>query len=287
MNKVLIISDLKPGHFNQSIAFAKLKGLDYDVIELPKSNKLLKIFTYILDFFNIYINIFNLQVKPIYKAVISTGSSTYYTNRYLSKELNIKSIAIMLPKGFKYTGFDYIVAQEHDNPPRLDNIITISVNLSVNEPKGYIDKDKNEKYIGLIVGGDNKVFSISSEIIKASIDKIFKKYPTYKKLVTTSRRTPKVIEEVCDEYDFDYKLFYSVQPTINPIPDFIDICEVLYITSDSTSMISEAAAHSHASIEVIMLDSKVDNTKYHKLIDIVTQQDDKVDLKKYLEKIDI
>ena len=216
---------------------------------------------------------------------MSTGSNTYYANKCLSKKLNIQSIAIMLPKGFRYSDFDYIIAQEHDNPPKLNNIISIPVNLSVNEPKLYIQKEENHKYLGVIIGGDNKIFKISKEQIKSELDKIFKDFPNHKKLVTTSRRTPKEIEDLCKSYSFDYKLIYSQNPNINPIPDFIDICDELYITSDSTSMISEAAANSDANINIIMLNSQIQNTKYHKLIDIVQNQKSKINLKNYLKMI--
>ena len=52
--KILIISDGKAGHLGQSIAFAKLKNLEYDIITINNNKKLL---TYILDFFYIYIKI--------------------------------------------------------------------------------------------------------------------------------------------------------------------------------------------------------------------------------------
>ncbi len=285
VNKILIISDGKPGHLNQSIAFAKLKGFDYNILEISSISKLKKILSYVLDFLNIYINIFNITIKNEYKYILSTGSNTYYSNKYLSKKMNIKSIAIMLPKGFRYSDFDYIIAQKHDNPPLLNNIIITPVNLSINEPKNYIQKDNKYKYIGVIIGGDNKIFTISKDQIKNELDQIFLDFPEYKKLVTTSRRTPKDIEDLCETYEFDYKLIYSQEPTINPIPDFIDICDELYITSDSTSMISEAVSNSDANINIIMLNSQNTNTKYHKLIDIVKNQKSKINLKDYLKMI--
>lgn len=285
VNKILIISDSKPGHLNQSIAYAKLKDLDYDILELSNISKFKKLLSYVLDFFHIYINLFDINTNKQYKAIVSTGSNTYYANKYLSKKLNIQSIAIMLPKGFRYSDFDYIIAQEHDNPPKLNNVIIVPVNLSINEPKSYIQKAENYKHLGLIIGGDNKIFKISKEQIKNEIDKIFKHFPNHKKLVTTSRRTPKDIEKLCESYAFDYKLIYSQNPNINPIPDFIDICDELYITSDSTSMISEAAANSDANINIIMLNSEIQNTKYHKLIDIVKSHKSKINLKDYLKMI--
>ena len=66
--KILILSDGKAGHINQSIAFAKLKNLDFDIITI---NNHIKLLTYILDFFHIYINLFSLHVNYVVVLCIS------------------------------------------------------------------------------------------------------------------------------------------------------------------------------------------------------------------------
>lgn len=288
MKKVLIISDGKPGHENQSIAFAKLKGLQYDIVNVKFCCKFMKIASYILDRVHVYINLQNIKIKNRdYKAVVSTGSNTYYTNKYLSKKLGIKSIAIMFPKGFRYDNFDYIVANAHDNPPKRDNIVITPLTLSTNEPKGYI-KRSEKKSLAIIIGGDNSIFTMKADRIKKEIDKIFRDYPSYLKYITTSRRTPKEIEEMIEGYKFDYKLLYSKDPSINPVPDFIEICDEIFITIDSASMLSEVKANSKAKIHIIGLESKKRDTKFHKLANIVERLDSKTfSFKEYLDKIEI
>ncbi len=282
--RILILSDGKIGHLNQSIAFAKLKGLEYDLLELPKR---VKEVTYLLDFLHIYINFFSLHVeRKRYKAIVSTGSYTYYANKYLSKKLGIKSIAIMLPKGFRYSGFDYIIASNHDNPPKLKNIISLPLSLSVSEPKGYIKKDTKDA-VGIIIGGNNSVFEMNTETIQTCLDGIFEKFPHHLKYITTSRRTPKEIDELLKSYKFDYEIIYSKNPNINPIPDFLEICKKLFITIDSTSMLSEARANSDADIEIIELKSKKKDTKFHTLAKTVQSIKGRFDFSPYLEKIEI
>jgi hypothetical protein len=78
-----------------------------------------------------------------------------------------------------------------------------------------------------------------------------------------------------------------LSPDINPIPDFVEICDELFITSDSTSMISEAAANSNANIHIIMLDSNKKSTKFHELIYLVNQLDGKIDLTSQLKNVDL
>ncbi len=283
---LLIISDKKPGHFNQSIAFAKLKGVDYDILEVSLT-PFQKLLTYLLDNLGIYINLTSIKLPNIkYQAVVSTGSATYYINKYIAKKLHIPSIAIMLPKGFRLGNFDYILASEHDNPPVLNNIITLPISLSISEPKGYIKKS-DQLSLGIIIGGNNSIFTMDKKTIKKVLDDIFQNYPNHLKYITTSRRTPKEIEELIQKYQFEYKLIYSKEPNINPIPDFLNVCNELFITIDSTSMLSEAKANSNAKLHIIELPSQKKDTKFHRLAKNIEKLDGKFDFMPYLEKISI
>lgn len=289
MKRILIISDGKPGHLNQSIAFCKIKNISYDILEVNFKLKIFKLFSYALDKFERYSDELYKEYKnynyEFYDAVVSTGSSTYYFNKFISKTHNLKSIALMLPKSYRYDDFDYIIAQKHDKPPKLENIIEVPLNLSYTVPKNII-KSK-EKSIGIIIGGDNNVFVMDVENIKNVLNLIFKSYDGYLKYITTSRRTSKQIEDLLNEYEFDYKLIYSQTPSINPIPDFINLCSELFITIDSTSMLSEAKANSNADISIIELRSKKPDTKFHDLAYTVNNEKEKVDFSKLLENIKI
>ncbi len=280
--KVLILSDGKAGHVNQSIAFAKLKNLDFDIITI---NNHFKFLTYILDFFHIYINLFSLHVKKNnYQAVVSTGSSTYYANKYVAKKLGIKSIAIMLPRGFRCNDFDIIIASSHDEPPQAPNIISMPLSLSMSEPKGFVTTI-NQKALGIIIGGNNSIFTMDEKSIKESLDKIFKDYPRHLKYITTSRRTPPYIDALLENYSFDYEIIYSKNSAINPIADFLAMCDELFITIDSTSMLSEARANSDANIHIIELKSNKINTKFHRLAKTIQSMKTKFDYSPYLDKI--
>ena len=54
MEKILILSDGKPGHVNQSRAFAELSGLDYTIVEVQFRNRLCKVLSYLLDKIGFY-----------------------------------------------------------------------------------------------------------------------------------------------------------------------------------------------------------------------------------------
>ena len=292
MKRILIISDGKPGHLNQSIAFCKIKDVSYDILEVKFKSKYHKALSYFFDKLGYYTDFLFDDYKKyygdFYDAVISAGSGTYYFNKYISKKYNKKAIALMLPKSYNYKDFYYIIAQEHDNPVRLDNILTLPLNLSFPREKGYVKKIEGKKSLAIIIGGDNDVFDMEHELIKDELDDIFEKYPDYLKYITTSRRTSKEIENLINEYNFDYKLIYSQEPNINPIGDFIAVCDEFFITTDSTSMLSEVRANSNAKINIIDLDSKKENTKYHRLVKIIEDMDDeKVNFTKLLKKVKI
>ena len=289
MKRILIISDGKPGHLNQSIAFCKIKNISYDILEVKFKLSIFKLFSFALDKFERYSDELYKDYKKynfdFYDAVVSTGSGTYYFNKYISKKYNKKSIALMLPKSYNYSDFDYIIAQRHDNPPKLENIIDVPLNLSYTKAKGLIKS--NEKAIGIIIGGDNSVFKMDVENIRNVLNLITQNSDGYLKYITTSRRTPKQVEDLISEYEFDYKLIYSETPTINPIPDFINLCSELFITIDSTSMLSEARANSNADISIIELRSKKIETKFHDLAHTVNTTKEKVNFVELLENIKI
>lgn len=60
--KVLILSDGRKGHENQSIAFCELRGLEFCICKIAYANKLLKLCSYALDFFGLYFKIFKCDL---------------------------------------------------------------------------------------------------------------------------------------------------------------------------------------------------------------------------------
>ncbi len=78
MKRALIISDGKPGHFNQSVAFCKHLGLDYEIIEVAYKSKTHKALSYLLDRLGIYTQrLYASSLKPhasCLDLIVSTGS---------------------------------------------------------------------------------------------------------------------------------------------------------------------------------------------------------------------
>jgi len=296
VSRALILSDRRMGHLNQSLAFVKYLDLSYDVVSVKFKYKWFKALSYIFDKIGIYTEkLFDVHVDKTYDMVLGTGSTTSYATKVLAKKMNAKSIAMMLPRGYRYD-FDIIFAQSHDNPPKQENIIEIPANFSYVEPKGLYRAKK--KSIGIVIGGDNKIFTMSKEKLQAQLDMIVEAYKDYEIAITTSPRTSKEIEELIASYAFDYGVIFSKNP-INPIPDFLEQCETVFITGDSTSMISEAVSYGKSNLVVLPLETQKEN-KFTRFIDTLEKEgylyifngaiknkNKKIDFKTYLKEVNL
>ena len=297
MSRILILSDGRAGHLNQSIALSKYLELPCDIVEVFPKFKWSKAMTYFLDKVAIKTKLlFDMTLlRKDYTLIVGTGSQTYYMTKVLAKELDARSITMMLPRGYRYD-FDIIFAQSHDNPPKQENITEIPANFSYVEPQGFYVPKKHA--IGIVIGGDNKVFTLSIEKLKAQLDLIVKHYQGYEIAITTSPRTSEAVECLIKSYHFDYEVLFSQDP-INPIPDFLEFCETVFITGDSTSMISEAIAYGVSNVMVLPLESKEEN-KFERFVKALEREgylhifngtienrNKKIDFRDYLKGLDL
>lgn len=265
--RLLILSDGKPGHVNQSIAFARHLGYDYELSSVRFKSRLGKAFSYLLDWIGLYsVGLFDAEIETgEYTAVVSAGSGTYYAARTLARRLRCKSVAIMLPKGYRLD-FDLIIAQQHDNPPPLANIVSVPINLTYVEPQGHVKPQVGQKYIALIIGGDSRHNRMDASLLREQLHRIFTLFPNHKAWLTTSRRTPQVVAEVLREFSYDRAVYYS-QEEINPIPDYLQHSDYVFLTADSSSMISEAVSFGASCVEILPLSGKLpERGKFNKLL---------------------
>ena len=263
--KVLILTDGKAGHENQSKAFARALGFDFDVVEVHFKSKLAKAKSYLLDNLGIVSlglldGLDNLENQQ-YRAVIGTGSGTFYAAKAVAKKLGVKCGVVLYPRGYRLSTFDCIFAPSFDNPAKLANVVEIPANLVANDAAFYEKgvASFKERYsgatdnlVGVIVGGPNKCSSMTAEWMKKHLDKIFAANKGAQLCVTTSRRTPPEVEALVDSYPWTYKLIYS-KDHFNPIPAFVQLAKRLYVTAESTGMLSEASTFGTA--EVVALDN--------------------------------
>ena len=276
MGKVLILTDGKAGHENQSKAFARALGCEFDLVEIHFKSKLAKALSYLLDWLGVLnTNLTDLTdpTKRDYVAVIGTGSGTFYAAKAVAKKLGVKCGVVLYPRGYNVKSFDCVLAPAFDRPKAAANVIEIPANLVANDEafyskgiedfKAHYGKCSNGGVFecsnaqAVIIGGPNKCSTMTPEWMKAQLDAIFNSKPQTSNLkpefwVTTSRRTPPDVEAVVDSYPWNYKLLYS-KDHFNPIPAFVKLAKKLYVTAESTGMLSEACTFGSA--EVVALDN--------------------------------
>ena len=275
MSKVLILTDGKAGHENQSKAFARALGCEFDLVEVHFKSKFHKALSYLLDRVGMRtmgllataVDCNRLQSKPI--AVIGTGSGTFYAAKAMAKKLGVKCGVVLYPRGYDVASFDCVLAPAFDRPKKAANVIEIPANLVANDEAFYakgveaffecsnVRIDDCSNAVAVIVGGPNKCSTMTPEWMKTQLDAIFApstkhQAPSTQYWVTTSRRTPPAVEQVVDSYPWDYKLLYS-KDHFNPIPAFVKLAKKLYVTAESTGMLSESCTFGTA--EVIALDN--------------------------------
>lgn len=276
MGKVLILTDGKAGHENQSKAFARALGCEFDLVEIHFRSKLAKALSYLLDWLGVLnTNLTDLtdSTKRDYVAVIGTGSGTFYAAKAVAKKLGVKCGVVLYPRGYDVRSFDCVLAPAFDRPKAAANVIEIPANLVANDEafyskgiedfKAHYGKCSNGGMLecsnaeAVIIGGPNKCSTMTPEWMKAHLDAIFNSKPQTSNRkpefwVTTSRRTPPDVEAVVDSYPWNYKLLYS-KDHFNPIPAFVKLAKKLYVTAESTGMLSEACTFGSA--EVVALDN--------------------------------
>ncbi len=290
--KILILTDGKAGHENQSRAFARALGRETVMVPVKFKSPLHKALSYLLDHLGIHtLSLFTpieaiapkLETRnskpetrnpaPAYAAVIGTGSGTFYAAKTLARAAGVKCGVVLYPRGYKISTFDCILAPAFDRPPKAPNVVEIPANLVANDDafyksgtKAFLERHpsaKDAEAVAVIIGGPNKCSTMTADWMRRELEKIFGTYKPEtqnskpetrnQKLefwVTTSRRTPPEVEAVVDTFPFDYKLIYS-RDHFNPIPGFVSLAKTLYVTAESTGMLSEACMFGKAEVRVM------------------------------------
>ncbi len=278
--KLLIVTDGKPGHENQSKAFCSALGYDYDCVRTSYPTRFHKALSYLVDRLGLVLDYpFKIeQTDGYYAAVVCTGSTAFYPGKIAARRRGIPVAAILYPGGYKKLNFDCILAPVFDRPAHYPNILPIPVNLTSTNAAFYEAgvaafrqrHTPQKPAAAVIVGGPNAFAAMAPDAMRRELDRLFAATEGRERWVTTSRRTPPEVEALIDTYPFDYKLIFS-RDTFNPIPAFVTLCERLFVTADSTGMISEAVTRGTASVEVLM-NLKGSSSKFARFIANLEQE---------------
>ena len=269
--QVVILSDGKSGHLGQAQAVLKtVYRLPFTVyhnsIEIRFRNQFFKVLAQVCFLFGLDLSELCL-VRESYIAlkkahpdlVISCASNLANINLALARENLAKSICIMNPGLAGIRGFNLVIMPKHDRPPKRKNIVVTLGALNVID-QGYLKEQgeilsqrigtiADKTAIGLLIGGDTKKYRMAKNIMQRLIREIKKISLDLGAdiLITTSRRTPAVIEELLRQEFANFNncrlLVIANEKNIpQAVGGIMAIADFIVVSGESISMVSEAAS---------------------------------------------
>lgn len=276
MKKVVILSDGRPGHFNQTLGIAEqLEEVKIDIINVRYKMSILDFLVRLFGLLCRFLSLNKPIIKFIFKIalkekcyrecistnpdlILSAGSSVATINAMLSKFKNAKSIVCMTPSFIGTDPFDLAVIPEHDMPPKKANIIkTIGAPNRIN--KGFMEKEirnwnnslefdlfsLERPLISILLGGSDSYYTMDTAMVVRLVNEVEDYVEIYNGqfLITTSLRTPEKVENSLQNKFPDDKcplLIIAAEWEANPVPMMIGISDIIIVTEDSVSMISES-----------------------------------------------
>jgi len=228
------------------------------------------------------------------KVIISCGRKSVVHSVALKKRYKNKifNIHIQDPK-VSLDNFDLIVCPEHDEL-KGDNVIATKGAIhyltkeEINKHKNYIEIDKeNKKIVSFILGGPNKYYDYSEEQTNIIFNRIKTVFTTdkYKLIVIPSYRTPEnIVKKAFSTFSHNHLVFKEVNK--KAYLSSLSLSDIIVVTCDSTSMISESATTGKPIYVANMLPIKNNQrfknfyTQFKKL-GIIRDLEDSVDLWSY------
>ena len=171
--------------------------------------------------------------------LISCGRKSIYFSLYCKKKFHkLINIHIQNPK-ISEKNFDYIVSPNHDNFSGSNVLNSVGALHHFNKKNVNL----NSKLLTCIVGGDNQHYHFNYKEANLLCKKLLdlkKNQPNINLKIITSRRTSKLVKKIINQKLKNIANIWNGEGK-NPYEDAIHISSFFIVTSDSTSMISEAA----------------------------------------------
>ncbi len=202
--------------------------------------------------------------------VISCGSSVASINFLLSRDYKAKSIVILKPGILDFKKFDLVFLPEHDR--YLVRVQQMNITFLRSAPnlinKKYLDEQSqlllnrfshlktNCRYkIGIFIGGNSSKVYLSDKQIKILIRQVqeIARELNASILVTTSRRTPRKIEQYLyrklKKNPLCPLLILANQDNVpEAVGGIMGLSDILITSGDSISMVSESASSGKSTI---------------------------------------
>jgi len=233
--QVLILSDGKAGHENQSLglaeAMARRTAAEHHIVTLDiRIGRIARIYQ-ALD---------QSRELPRPDLIIATGSTTHLALLLLSRKYKARSIVLMKPS-LPLNWFGWCIAPQHDfkRIPRKHRLIISKGALNRVVPN---DAKKSGKL--LLIGGPSKIHGydevdlvqqIRRLVFNGNVNANGKGWQ-----LTNSRRTPETFLTCLKNEALDLEIFPHEQTSPGWLAERLSQAEEVWVTEDSVSMVYEA-----------------------------------------------
>ncbi len=262
MKHIWVLSDGKPGHYNQSLAVAgALETLTpTTVTTIPLRVK--SVGKYLLrGLLNrkwgrwMLKHLFSPNVATLFydvnlpegrpDIVVSSGKDTSMLNALLGLWYGSKTLYVGHPKKLDNKLFTHVVTVldlGFDNQIVLDVAPTLPYRGDIEAFCNKYKLDPKARYWSLLIGGDGAGYHYTQKEIEALIKFVNGTADQVQWLITTSRRTPKAFEmQMQEQMKTAVFVAYNQKPE-KVIGGFLALSERVFVTEESASMVSEAVA---------------------------------------------
>jgi len=275
---ILVLSDGKPGHYNQSLGIIdRMNGVSMEIIQIKFRQKwrdnLLRISTRLLAGIKLPAELIKAMMKwslesasaaallgsGHFDAILSTGSSTAALNLLLGRLLSAKTAVCMRPSPVGINHFDLAIVPEHLRPRRKIGQVVMTLGVPNRITPQYVRiegerltetlKIDRQHVIGLLLGGDDRHYSIPPNMVSLLCDvllDICREIDAHLALTTSRRTNPRsedaIRSKMLDDPSCCFAILASEPQQGNPVPSILGISHVTIVTEDSFSMVCEAAS---------------------------------------------
>ncbi len=276
--RLLVLSDGKPGHYNQSLGIVdRMSDALVKVVQIRFKRKwrdnLLRILTRLLAGVNIPRGLIRAALRWTmesssvaamldagrFDAILSTGSSVAAPNLLLGQLTGAKTAVCTRPSPVGINRFDLAILPEHMRPRRPGGNVVMSLGVPNRITPEHVETAGNDlaeklittgqRVIGLLLGGDDRHYSIPPVMVSSLCDILLDicRESNARLALTTSRRTDPGSEDVIRSKIRDnplccFSVLVSEPQQENPVPGILGISDVTIVTEDSFSMVCEAAS---------------------------------------------
>lgn len=251
--RVVVLSDDKPGHLNQSKAIVQALGLPsvIETISYGKDNRfyglLVKAWLSLLPGIGPVLarQFLKGHVQPAKALFLGTGTLVLPLLVMVKRAWGCRVVAVMAHRPFSLNAFDLVIRHQlGDLEPRPGTTLVLgapALPRSDQEAPPFLEEVGKALGSGpslaLLIGGP---LAWQGNDPHPFLDLITQMGQTGLPIgLTTSRRTPPDIESALEALAAPFQLIASKQPG-NPIPALLQTASVVVVSGESISMISEA-----------------------------------------------